>query len=231
MNPKLANYLTPVVALFFATALGVTASSTIGTDISTGGNLDVTGNTTLTGTLDVTGVTTLGDLSVVGNLTASTTAAGSDVILRAMDDILLYPSDGLTVSTDGDFLLESDGVGADTHYSYLDMGSGYADFQVSDGSANGGLEIGPGAAYLLGGGASGRVGIDISGGTDEFFVNISRATAMVPLGIPSLATLPACSTTIAPTGSVALAWDTTGADLCVCNGTSWAPVDGVGTCE
>lgn len=59
MSEKITKYLTPVVALFFATALGVTASSTIGTDITTGGNLDVTGNTTITGTLGVTGTTTL----------------------------------------------------------------------------------------------------------------------------------------------------------------------------
>lgn len=67
MSEKLTKLLTPIVALFFATALGVTAATTIGTDITTGGDLDVTGNSTLTGTLDVTGTSTLaGLLTAVG---------------------------------------------------------------------------------------------------------------------------------------------------------------------
>ncbi len=47
---KFSQWLAPIVALFFVTALSVTASSTIGTSITTGGNLDVTGTTTV-GTL------------------------------------------------------------------------------------------------------------------------------------------------------------------------------------
>lgn len=110
MNPKLANYLTPIVALFFAAALGVTAATTIGTDIVTGGDLDVTGNSTLTGTLDVTGATTLGDLSAIGTFTASTTAAGSDVNLNAMDRMTLTARNGLTLNTTvGGFTINSEG--------------------------------------------------------------------------------------------------------------------------
>ncbi|KAB2969559.1 MAG: hypothetical protein F9K18_01115 [Thermoanaerobaculia bacterium] len=48
--------------------------------------------------------------------------------------------------------------------------------------------------------------------------------------VPSAASLPTCNATLAD-GGVALYWDTTGPDLCVCNGTSWAPVDGAGTCS
>jgi hypothetical protein len=44
------------------------------------------------------------------------------------------------------------------------------------------------------------------------------------------ATLPTCDTTLAPAGMVAFHWDTTGPDLCVCDGSSWAPQDGSGTC-
>lgn len=46
MSEKLTKYLTPVVALFFATALGVTAATTVGTDIVTDGNLTVNGTVT-----------------------------------------------------------------------------------------------------------------------------------------------------------------------------------------
>jgi len=67
MSEKLTKLLTPIVALFFATALGVTAATTIGTDITTDGDLTVTGSTTLSDTLDVTGATTLGALSVSGD--------------------------------------------------------------------------------------------------------------------------------------------------------------------
>ncbi len=57
MNPKLAHYLTPIVALFFATALGVTAATTIGTNIATEGALsaasaDITGPVTITDQID-----------------------------------------------------------------------------------------------------------------------------------------------------------------------------------
>lgn len=47
MNQKLVNFLTPIVALFFAAALGVTAATTIGTDITTEGDLDVAGSATI----------------------------------------------------------------------------------------------------------------------------------------------------------------------------------------
>ncbi|MCR4275068.1 MAG: hypothetical protein NUW02_03460 [Candidatus Campbellbacteria bacterium] len=43
---KFSKWLSPIIALFFVTALSVTASSTIGTSITTGGDLDVTGTTT-----------------------------------------------------------------------------------------------------------------------------------------------------------------------------------------
>lgn len=123
MNPKLAHYLTPIVALFFATALGVTASSTIGTDISTGGNLDVTGNTTLTGTLDVTGATTLGSLSAVGTFTASTTAAGSDITLRSMDDYDFDTTDDMLIDAGDQILVGASDNGSGTYTTFQMFGS------------------------------------------------------------------------------------------------------------
>lgn len=129
MSEKLVKFLTPIVALFFATALGVTAATTIGTNIVTGGDLDVTGNSTLTGTLGVTGATTLGDLSAIGTFTASTTAAGSDVILKAMDDYDFDAADDMEIDA-GDRIL----IGAS------DNGSGaYTTFQMF--GSTGGLTI------------------------------------------------------------------------------------------
>lgn len=91
------------------------------------------------------------------------------------------------------------------------------------------------------GGTWSAVQIDDSAETDVFtlrlssvnvaFGNAAQVHFTVPLGIKAAATLPTCDTDIAPTGTVALMWDTTGPDLCVCNGSSWAPQDGSGTCE
>ncbi|MCR4275066.1 MAG: hypothetical protein NUW02_03450 [Candidatus Campbellbacteria bacterium] len=44
---KFSKWLSPIVVLFFVTALSVTASSTIGTSITTGGDLGVTGTATV----------------------------------------------------------------------------------------------------------------------------------------------------------------------------------------
>jgi len=60
-------------------------------------------------------------------------------------------------------------------------------------------------------------------------VDATSARFGIALGIPKAATLPTCNAALAGTG-VALYYDTTGPDLCICNGTSWAPVDGSGTC-
>lgn len=56
------------------------------------------------------------------------------------------------------------------------------------------------------------------------------ALTVTKLAIPSAGTLPTCDATLAPAGFVALAYDTTGNDVCVCNGSAWATVDGSGTC-
>jgi len=57
MSEKFVKYTTPIVALFFAAALGVTAATTIGTDITTEGALTVSGTTTISNsfTVDVAG--------------------------------------------------------------------------------------------------------------------------------------------------------------------------------
>jgi len=100
MNQKLANYLTPIVALFFVAALGVTASTTIGTDITTGGNLDVTGNATVTGTLGVTATTTLGSLQISDVGGFPTIDSGGDTVDLKIDN-----------TGGGDILLEATGGG------------------------------------------------------------------------------------------------------------------------
>lgn len=72
-----------------------------------------------------------------------------------------------------------------------------------------------------------------SSGTTVATFKLAKTSTIVatPLGIPSLATLPACDSTIAPAGTTAIIWDTTGPDLCVCaEGVDWAPLDGTGTC-
>ncbi len=46
MSEKITKFLTPIVVLFFAAALGVTAATTIGTDITTEGDITVDGTTT-----------------------------------------------------------------------------------------------------------------------------------------------------------------------------------------
>lgn len=57
---RFSKWLTPIIALFFVTALSVTASSTIGTDISTGGDLTVDGATTFNGTVELWDTVTSG---------------------------------------------------------------------------------------------------------------------------------------------------------------------------
>jgi hypothetical protein len=73
--------------------------------------------------------------------------------------------------------------------------------------------------------------IDAGGSTDELTVAAGSVRAGVALGIPSLASLPTCDSTIAPAGTTALIWDTTGPDLCACpEGVDWVAIDGSGTC-
>ncbi len=119
MNPKLANYLTPVVALFFATALGVTASSTIGTDISTGGDLDVTGTTT-TGVLvaggwlklfDDGGTPTIDTTQTEGDIHIYNSADGSDGGGNIVIDSINGGAVRLDASGGGDIQIEASGGG------------------------------------------------------------------------------------------------------------------------
>lgn len=66
--------------------------------------------------------------------------------------------------------------------------------------------------------------------TADFYGDSNGIRSLLPLGILRAATLPTCNSTLAPAGVTILAYDTTGPDLCLCAGTSWAPVDGSGTC-
>lgn len=81
--------------------------------------------------------------------------------------------------------------------------------------------------------SGGGTAFDTAGDTTYFTFNATGGGGvlfLVPPGIPSGATLPACDGSLIPAGSAGLAYDTTGPDLCICNGTSWSPVDGTGTC-
>lgn len=119
MNQKLAHYLTPIVALFFATALGVTASSTIGTDISTGGDLDVTGTTT-TGVLlaggwlkifDDGGTPAIDTTQAEGDIHINNTADGSDGGGNIILDAVGGGSVRIDASGGGDIQIEPSGGG------------------------------------------------------------------------------------------------------------------------
>ncbi len=237
MSEKIAKYLTPIVALFFATALGVTASSTIGTDISTGGNLDVTGNTTLTGTLDVTGATTL-DV-----LTASTTAAGSDLTLKAMDDVAFTGKDFLFTGLPaggGNFQVEMTGLNSADSNLFMEGGgniyfwgddSGGQFFNADFAPSGISMRVGAGYEFTLSDGyidLSGITTIDPAGGTDEIVVDNGITTFTGRVKLPTAATPPvACAA-----GTVAqVYYDTTINELCYCNASAWTAFDGAGDCS
>lgn len=251
MNPKLANYLTPIVALFFATALGVTASSTIGTDISTGGNLDVTGNTTLTGTLGV--------------LTASTTGAGTDISLSAADDLTLNAI-GQTGQIIGNSILynlymssgsgeqgyiQMDATGNDNATMFLQADSVYSDINlVSETSADaglakvvvyGGTTNASGAYMQVRNSAGGTVGLidmgqtsivlDAVGNTDEMTIGANSVTFGSNTEIyPPIGSAPPVACAAGKAG--AIYYDSDLNEPCFCNGTDWKKFsDAATTCS
>lgn len=100
MSEKLTKYLTPVVALFFATALGVTASSTIGTDITTEGEittpvLNVAAGMVISSVLSVPTINVIGDTQDMkidntggGNILIEASAGGE---VTLVDRVRLQP--------------------------------------------------------------------------------------------------------------------------------------------
>jgi hypothetical protein len=128
------DILTTLIAVatsVFLVAGIVLAVTTIGTDISTDGNLTVGGNTTVSGTLGVTGATTLGTLTVSGDTSigGNLNVTGDSILLdpgwvtitlgsisvyccESMDDLWwiseygrIYARDG--IRTDGDIIIDS----------------------------------------------------------------------------------------------------------------------------
>ncbi len=211
---KFSRWLTPVVAIFFATALSVTASSTVGTDISTGGNLAVTGNSLLTGTLGVTGATTL------TTLTASTTAAGADINLKAIDQ--------MNMSTEGNAVFDFEG--SLNIYNSINTGAGYNSLMTMDSSEialyadntsrSVDFIVNADGTDLQTTGSGTYVTFDINGSSDELYlaeneVYIGNAAAFYP---PKSATPPlACSAGV----SGAIYYDTNLNQPCFCNATDW----------
>ncbi|MEK7606171.1 MAG: hypothetical protein AAB458_01060 [Patescibacteria group bacterium] len=231
---KFSKWLTPIVALFFSTALAVTAATTIGTNITT-----------------------------TGTFTASTTTAGADITLRASDQFVLSATD-INTELSGEYeiqLLEA-GAGGFTLQSAsgdsLTLFPGSENFNIyiaDDGSSNtvefdcdgdsASCEVNSNGAggfvQFLTSGTNSSITLNAGGtGAD---VNITAADQITfnttggavksadAFAIPAAATLPTCNTTIAPSGYYAYYVDTTGPDLCQCDGSTWSAVDGAGTCS
>lgn len=92
---KFSRWLTPIVAIFFATALSVTASSTIGTDITTGGDLTVDGDATFQGSF----VALPNSVTSGGGTTFDTAGDGTNWTFTASGggNIVLNPGSGETI--------------------------------------------------------------------------------------------------------------------------------------
>lgn len=206
--------------------------------------------TTTNGTVILTAGGAAGDVSILSDggstgVTIQTSAAGSDVVITPTDDFQVTAGDSVLL------------VGGAT--SAVSLSAGSASFSV-DGTGSGTITASAGGAMLISpaslvvdvsGGTdeltlgSGTVTVsgtttlinpttttfDPGGSTDELTVVSGSVRAGVALGIPAAATLPTCDSTIAPAGTTALYWDTTGPDLCACpEGVDWVTIDGSGTC-
>lgn len=232
---KFSRWLSPVVALFLATAITASGATTIGTDVTTGGNL------TVTGTAEVTGNTTL------TTLTASTTAAGSDISLKAADDIFLTTHSQVFVELfePAYFQMYSWNGGDTFTYApasenlniYMDDDGTSNDFEINCDADSASCDISTngdgGFVQFTTSGANSAINLAASGAGSGVTLSATNGSVKSsnPFGIPAAATLPTCDATIAPAGYYALYFDTTGPDLCFCNGSAWATVDGVGTCS
>lgn len=243
MSEKITKYLTPIVALFFATALGVTAATTIGTDIVTEGIIAATGGE-LTGPLTVSG--TENDKSF--NISA-VFSEGDPIFSAGVDN----DGSGSTVELT-DTTAEVNTGGSMTLYANTDT-----EIYGADGGAWLKLLSGANPVARLEGVA---VILNTDSGTDVDFVSLTSSyvemkddsgsmvalwedhdpqiissTGCVEIGATGSTVLFCGATSDAPYscsgGSSPFGYytDTTGSDLCYCNGTSWAPVDGSGTCN
>lgn len=201
----------------------MSATTTFG--ITSSGAMTATSGSGIT--LDATG----------GSITLDTDAAGSDVTATPVDDFLLTAGDAISMSAGGDILIDSTagagGVVIDTDAAASDVTFTPVDDLIATVPDDLTLTVTDdttitGDVLLV---SNTTLTVDPGGSTDELTVVAGSVRAGVALGIPSSASLPTCDSTIAPAGTTALYWDTTGPDLCACpEGADWVAVDGVGTC-
>lgn len=203
------------LSIFFVTGIVAIAATTIGTSIDTDGNLTVTGTSTLSGIV----IAEDGIQGLSGE-------DGPRMVFKNEDEedaLVLYgvgsaaPTLNLNDSTISMFSPDtSSDVSVRDNAAF-----------VSSGSANMTIDGNSGSITLSGSGAE---SVTLSG---TGFVTMAGAgvRSSAPFGIPTAEDLAICDATIAPSGYAALMVDTTGPDLCMCDGTDWVPVDGSGTCS
>lgn len=222
---KFSRWLTPVVAIFFATALSVTAASTVGTNISTEGDLAVTGNSLLTGTLGVTGATTL------TTLTASTTVAGADINLKAIDQMNLNAEGNVVMDFEGTFNLYNNINTGAGYNSRISMNTGEIALYADNTSRSVDFLVNADGTDIQTTGSGTYFDIDINGGSDELYLAenefyVGNAVAFYP---PKASAPPlACSAGV----SGAIYYDTDLNEPCFCNATDWKKFsDATTTCS
>ena len=131
-----------------ATAGIVIASTTIGTNINTGGTLDVTGASTLTGNTAITGTLTV--TGVVGFGTASSTAGGASTlkaaIINSTTGAISFGDENLTTTgtlaaatttiSGGDFTVNTNDFYVDDDNARVGIGSSTPTANLSVGTAS-----------------------------------------------------------------------------------------------
>jgi hypothetical protein len=159
-------------------------------------------------------------------ITLDTDAAGSDINLSAVDDVLIGSGDAITLTGGGAVTLSA-------VIGQMTIHSGGAGNDITIDPADD-LVLTPSDDTTLAGDtflvSTTTTTLDPGGSTDELNVAAGVFRVGVALGIPAASSLPTCDSTIAPAGTYALYFDTTGPDLCYCNGSAWATIDGSGTC-
>lgn len=127
--------------------------------------------------------------------------------------------DGMEAGADA--MLQGDGAAP----AMLILGESFAQLRSGDNAST--VDVSNGSAGMQ---SDGAVTLNSNGATFSVYPTAVFG-GRLPVRIKSAATLDTCDSGIAIGGSVALMWDTTGGDLCVCNGSVWTAVDGTGTCE
>jgi hypothetical protein len=156
------------------------------------------------GNLTVTGTSTLSGTIIAGGPIQGLAGEDEPYLQLSSGEARLY-GDGSTPPT---ALLDSAWV-------RLYSPDGSTDVSVTDASAS----MTSGSAY-----------VEVNGSTNSTILNGSSIYATSPFAIPAGENVPSCDATIAPNGYAAFMVDTTGPDLCMCDGTAWIPVDGTGEC-